>query len=159
MDLLAPMFALLFGVGLFLSGVLRRPRRRVRAGVGALIVLVIVGELKRIEYIQSGLDMYPRLHGASEIEGVWRDGGTELELAASGVWRCRRSKGDEPPCTGTTQTGHWSVDDNTVTFDSPTSTKVAELLVFRYRGSYRLVHNFGDPDDWDYSLDFERVGR
>jgi len=86
-------------------------------------------------------------------------GGTELELAASGVWRCRRSKGDEPPCIGTTQAGHWSVDDNTVTFDSPTSTKVAELLVFRYRGSYRLVHNFGDPDDWDYSLDFERVGR
>lgn len=156
MVFIVPMFGLLFGVGLILTGMLRRPRRRARAGAGALIVLAIVAQGARMAYIDSGLDTNPALRDASEIEGVWRHGATELELSSGGVWRCRHAEGDEPPCAGAMRQGHWSVEDNSVTFASPEGANVAELLVFRYRGSYRLVHHFGDPDDWNYSLDFAR---
>ena len=159
MSFILPVLAILTGIGLLVLGGFKRPRRRGRMLLGALLVIVPVLEGSRMAYIASGLEWDPMVREASELEGIWRHRATEFELAPDGVWRCRHSERGEQPCDGTAGNGRWSVDENAVTFVSSSGASVTELLVFRYRGAYRLVHNFGDPDDWGYTLDFERVPR
>jgi hypothetical protein len=153
---IVPILAFFFGLGLLLTGAFRRPRGLIRIVAGSSLVFGIAVMGARAAYIDAGLDLNPVLRGAPDLAGTWRHGATTFVLSATGSWHCLTPRSSEPPCGGA-GTGHWNTSDFAVNFVAPNGGSTGELRVVTYRGAYRLVHPFGDPDDWDYSLDFERV--
>jgi len=127
MVFIVPMLGLLFGVALILTGLVRRPRRRIRAAAGALIVLTIVSQGARMAYSDAGLELNPVIPDPRGLAGTWRHGATVFVLSSDGRWGCRTS-GDEAPCTGPVLEGRWRFNGSfDLDFLSPDGEEVTEL--------------------------------
>jgi hypothetical protein len=156
MPFVIPILVFLVGLALVLSGLLRRPRGVIRIAVGASLVVGIGAIGARLTYIDAGLDLNPTVRRPQELAGTWQHGATEFALDSAGGWRCFTPRSDEPPC-GRAAAGRWSTRDFEVQFVATNGDSTAALRIVTYRGAYRLIHPFDDPDDWSYSLDYERV--
>ena len=159
MPFIVPTLVLVIGLALLVSGVRRRPKGIVRIVVGACLLFAIGVPAVHAFYIEARLDLNPMVQDTRQLAGTWHHGATAFSLDSAGDWRCLTPRSVEPPCSRATTTGRWTARDFEVRFVAVNGDSTAALRIVTYRGAYRLIHPFEDPDDWDYSLDFERGPR
>lgn len=149
--------AVVAGAILMVQGLRKRPRSRWTIAIGAVVLCGTAMQFTANIVFESMIEFNPSPISAKDLEGVWSDRGTTLQINAD---RTFDLKAKEPLATrlGATQaTGTWSIDDWNLRLETASGTSLTPLRVIQFGQTYRLIiEDYGDPDCWDGRLGFRR---
>jgi hypothetical protein len=130
--------AIAAGTVLVFQGLRKRPRSRWRVTVGAILSCSIAIQFAASIVFESLIEFNPSPINQQDLEGVWSDRGTTLQINAD---RTFDLKAKEPLATriGATQaTGTWSISDWNLRLRTVLGTSLTPLRVIQFGKTCRL---------------------
>lgn len=145
------------GTVLIVQGLRKRPRSRWRIAVGAIVLCGMAVQFTANLVFDSMIEFNPSPINKQDLEGLWFDGGTSLQLNADGTFDLKAKEPLAARIGATQATGTWSIGDWNLRLETASGTSLTPLRVIQFGKTYRLIiEDYGDPDCWDGRLGFGR---